>query len=184
MVNLKKNIINEALDNQEYIKIVEPILNSQIFDERKNWVHHEDVSLYEHLLMVSYLSYKICKKKKWDYKDAAIGGLLHDFYSRPWQEHTMEKVPFFKQHGFVHASEAKKNANIYFPDLMNSKVLNIIERHMFPLNIKPPKYKEGWVVTYVDKKVSMSILYNFKSLPKYLGLSRFANGFIKRKKRK
>ena len=159
------------------------ILNSNMIKERKNWVHHEDVSLYDHLVMVSYLSYKICKKRNWDYKAAAIGGLLHDFYSRPWQEHTLEKTLFFKQHGFVHAKEASLNANNYFPDLMNDKVSNIIERHMFPLNIKPPKYKEGWVVTYVDKKVSMNILFNVRSLPKYLGLSRFMHK-VKRNKRK
>ena len=55
---------------------------------------------------------------------------------------------------------------------MNKRVANIIERHMFPLNIIPPKYKEGWVVTYVDKKVSFGVVLNVKAIPKYLGLSR------------
>ena len=55
---------------------------------------------------------------------------------------------------------------------MNKRVANIIERHMFPLNIIPPRYKEGWVVTYVDKKVSVSVVLNDKAIPKYLGLSR------------
>ena len=47
---------------------------------------------------------------------------------------------------------------------------NIIERHMFTLNIKPPKYKEAWVVTMMDKKVSMKVFKNPKGLLKYIGI--------------
>ena len=82
------------------------------------------------------------------------------------------KIPFFKQHGFVHAHEAMENAYKFFPELMNERIANIIERHMFPLNIIPPKYKEGWVVTYADKRLSMDVVVNIKALPKYLGLAR------------
>jgi uncharacterized protein len=53
---------------------------------------------------------------------------------------------------------------------MNKRISNIILRHMFPLNIVPPRYIEGWVVTYVDKKVSMDVFVNIKAIPKYLGL--------------
>ena len=169
----KKDITKELAKDKEYLSIVAPILDSKEFLKRKNWIHHENCSLYEHCLVVSYLSYRICKKRNWNYKDAAIGGLLHDFYKEPWQEHLHEKVPFFKQHGFVHAYEAMENAYKFFPELMNERIANIIERHMFPLNIIPPKYKEGWVVTYADKRLSLDVVVNLKALPKYLGLSRF-----------
>ena len=169
----KKDITKEIVKDDEYLKIVDIILGSKEFQKRKNWIHHENCSLYEHCLAVSYLSYRICKKRKWNYKDAAIGGLLHDFYLSPWQDHMPEKVPFFIQHGFVHAHEAMENAYKFFPELMNDRVANIIERHMFPLNIIPPKYKEGWVVTYADKRLSMDVVVNIKALPKYLGLARF-----------
>lgn len=169
---MKKDITNEIKNDHEYLDIVSPILNSSEFKKRRKWIHHEDVFLYEHLLVVSYLSYKICKKYNLNYRDAAIGGLLHDFYYSPWQDNTLEKKKFFKQHGFVHAREAMYNAYRVYPRFMNKRIANIIERHMFPLNIIPPKYIEGWVVTYVDKKVSMNITINIKALPKYLGLSR------------
>lgn len=171
----KRDITCEILNDDEFLDIVVPILESKEFQKRKEWKHHENCSLYEHLLAVSYLSYKICKKKNWEYKDAAIGGLLHDFYFKPWQEHLGEKKPFFKQHGFVHAHEAVINSYKFFPDLMNERIENIIERHMFPLNIIPPKYKEGWVVTYADKRLSMDVVINVKAIPKYLGLTRFIN---------
>ena len=28
---------------------------------------------------------------------------------------------------------------------------DIIKRHMFPLNIRPPKYRESWIVCLADK---------------------------------
>lgn len=169
---MKKDITKRVLYDDEYFNIVSPILNSKEFKKRKEWIHHEDVSLYEHLIIVSYMSYVICKKHKLHYKDAAIGGILHDFYYEPWQDHIYEKKPFFKQHGFVHAKQALENSYKLFPDLMNKRIANIIERHMFPLNIIPPKYIEGWIVSYVDKKVSMNVALNVKAIPKYLGLSR------------
>lgn len=171
----KKDITKELLKDDEYLEIVSSILENKEFIKRKEWKHHENCSLYEHLLVVSYLSYKICKKRSLNYKDAAIGGILHDFYKEPWQEHLGEKKPFFKQHGFVHAKEAKDNAYKFFPELMNDRIANIIERHMWPLNIIPPKYKEGWVVTYADKKLSLDVVVNIKALPKYLGLARMVN---------
>ena len=169
---MKKDITDNILNDKEYLKIVSPILNSPEFKRRKKWMHHEGVSLYEHLLIVSYLSYKICKKYNFHYKDAASGGLLHDFYYRSWQDNLGDKKPFFKQHGFIHAKEAMYNSYKFFPKYMNKRICNIILRHMFPLNIIPPRYKEGWVVTYVDKKVSMEVFVNIKAIPKYLGLSR------------
>lgn len=184
MIILKKDITQELLDDEDYLTIVSPILYSKEFKKRKNWKHHENVSLYEHLLIVSFLSYKICKKRKWNYKDAAIGGLLHDFYPKSWQNNILEKKPFFKQHGFVHAREAMYNSYKYYPNLMNKRIANIIERHMFPLNIIPPKYKEGWIVTYVDKKVSMDVVLNIRAIPKYLGLSRHINNVKKKFLRK
>lgn len=181
---LKKDITKEVLNDDEYLEIVAPILESKEFSKRKQWVHHENCSLYEHCLVVSYLSYKICKKRNWNYRDAAIGGLLHDFYKEPWQDNLDKKVSFFKQHGFVHAHEAMDNAYKFFPEFMNGRIANIIERHMFPLNIKPPKYKDGWVVTYADKRLSLDVVVNIKAIPKYLGLARFVNKvkrFFKRK---
>ena len=75
-------------------------------------------------------------------------------------------------HGFVHAREALENSRNTFPDLMNKKVENIILRHMFPLNITLPKYKESWIVSLMDKKCSFKILGHPKCYLKYLGIRR------------
>ena len=153
----------------EYYNIVEKIINHPEFIRRKEFRHHGNRTVYDHCLAVSILSYRIAKRFKFDYRSAAIGGLLHDFYYHPWQE-KKDPRPFFKKHGFAHAGEALENSKIHFPELMNKRVEDIIIKHMFPLNIRPPRYKETWVITCVDKYVSMEIFKDIKNLPRYIGI--------------
>lgn len=174
---LNKKIEQYLKPENEYYEIVKDILENPEFQKRKNYTHHENCSVYEHCIAVSVLSYLWAKKWHLDYKSAAIGGLLHDFYDKPWQSNNhklikCKKTKFFKQHGFVHAKEAVKNAYKYFPQLMTPKIENIIKRHMFPLNIHPPKYKESWMITCVDKYVSADVLKTPKAWPKYIGLGK------------
>lgn len=144
------------VDRLEYYNIIYEILKNKEFQKRKYYKHHGNISVYDHSLAVSKLSYRIAKKLNLDYRSAAIGGLLHDFYKKPWQENT-EKQKLLQKHGFTHAKEAMINSHLYFPMLMSPKIDNIIERHMFPLNKIPPKYKESWVVTFADKYVSLEV---------------------------
>ena len=58
-----------------------------------------------------------------------------------------------------------ENAYKFFPDLVNDKVYSCIETHMFPLNVMPPKYPEGWVVTLMDKKLSANVIKEIKYIP-------------------
>ena len=55
---------------------------------------------------------------------------------------------------------------------MNEKSENIIKRHMFPLNIVPPQYKESWVVTMADKYVSLEVFKEPKKLLMYIGIKK------------
>ncbi len=174
---LDKKVGQYLKPKSEYYCIVKDILEHPEFIKRKDYVHHENCSVYEHCLSVSLLSYLWAKKWHWDYRSAAIGGLLHDFYDKPWQTKSHKsvdhpKTKFLKQHGFVHASQAVRNSYRFFPQLMNLKIENIIKRHMFPLNITPPRYKESWIVTFVDKYVSMDVLKTPKEWPKYLGIKK------------
>ena len=118
---------------KDYYMVVSKILNNKEFLKRKKYEHHGEITVYDHSLHVSKLAYKIAKKLHFKYKnDVAIGGLLHDFYYKPWQNNKKKK-PLFKKHGFVHAKEALENTKKYFPELLNDRISNIILRHMFPL---------------------------------------------------
>lgn len=156
--------------DQEYYQIIKEVLEHEEFQKRKEYQHHGNINVFDHSLKVSYLAYKLSKKISIiDSESVAIGGLLHDFYYEPWQI-KKEKKPFLKKHGFVHASEALQNSKNYFPNLMNKKIENIIERHMFPLNRIPPRYKEGWLIVLIDKWVSMEALTQPKFFKSMIGI--------------
>ena len=155
-------------DLKEWFEIVKPIIMHPEFEKRKEFLHHGTISVYDHVLNVSLLAYKKAKRKKIDYKSAAIAGILHDFYEKPWMEDA-EKKPFFKRHGFTHAANALENSKKYFGDYLNPVIEDAILRHMFPLNIKPPKYKIGWILTCSDKIVSLEC---FKEITFFRALSK------------
>lgn len=155
---------NGIADEIEFIQIIKEIIENEKYIERKNYKHHGNESVYDHCIEVAYYTYKLAKKLNIDYKSATIAAMLHDFYYNDWQKQPKIKQPLLKKHGFVHAHEALENSKKTFPNLMNKKVENSIERHMFPLNIIPPKYLEAWVVTISDKRASMKILKDYKIL--------------------
>lgn len=163
----------EALNNKEYMEIVENILENQEFIKRKEYKHHGEKSVYDHSIEVSYLAYKISKKLKLDYRDTAIGAMLHDFYYEDWHYLPKEKN-IFKKHGFTHAKQALENTKKCFPQYLTFKTQDIILRHMFPLNIVPPKYLESWIVSISDKIVSMDLVKN-KDMLISIGLKKRSN---------
>jgi len=162
-----QELLKKVDDN--YLFIVEEILYHEEFLRRKTYLHHEDRSVYTHSLMVSIKAYKVAKFLKLDKNKAAIGGLLHDFYYDDWQKNKIKK-PFFRQHGFIHPKEALENSKSFFPTLIDKKTGNIIIRHMFPLTLIPPFYIESWIVTIIDKYVSLEIFKSPQNLPKYIGI--------------
>lgn len=167
-LNRKENNMT-ALEKVEYYEIIYDVLKNDEFQKRKTYKHHDKITVYEHSLAVSKISYELAKKLNLDYRSAAIGGLLHDFYRNPWQNRKY-KHKFLESHGFTHARDALLNAHEHFPQLMNDKIDDIILRHMFPLNKIPPKYKESWIITIVDKYVSLESFKNPKFIPMLLGI--------------
>ena len=145
-------------DYKEWYKIVRPIITSSEYRKRKKFRHHGDTSVYDHCVKVSIASYRFAKKMHLDYKSAAIAGLLHDFYTTPWQEDT-EVKPFFQRHGFTHARVALENSRKFYGEYLNPKIENAILRHMFPLNIVPPRYSIGFVITVADKIKSLDFIF-------------------------
>lgn len=156
-------VLNPLFD--EWLLYVEDILLSDEFQKRKLFMHHHNLSVWDHSILVSFKSFLIAKYFNASARVCAIAGLLHDFYSQAWlysdelakiddgkylSEFNIKK-PLFKMHGFVHGNDAAENTKKYFPELANERILNTIKRHMFPLTPIPPKYKEGFIIICVDK---------------------------------
>lgn len=194
---MQKKYIDEKLDSnltsiincddfKEWYDIVSPILLSEEFQKRKLMKHHDE-SVWDHCIAVSFRAFRYSKKFKVNSRNCAIAGLMHDFYPHAWQySKSLEKLDksysyyflpntkkpkMFKQHGFIHAREARDNFRKFYGNLSNSHIENAILRHMFPLNIKPPTCKEGWIITLADKIVSIKNLPNIREWPKYIGIN-------------
>lgn len=163
----------------DWMLFVQDILLNDEFQKRKLFMHHHDMSVWDHSILVSFNSFLVGRYFNADLRVCAIAGLLHDFYSQAWlstpelerlengkyTKLMKEKKSFFKLHGFTHAKDASINYVKYFPELENKRITNAIKRHMFPLNIIPPRYKEGLIITTIDKWNSVHELPSIKVVP-------------------
>ena len=130
--------------DENYQTLVYNILNKEEFQKVKQERHH-GIDRYTHSLDVSYKTYKIAKALKLDYKAAARAGLLHDFFIKEDIEHI--SFPLLK-HPKIAADKSRKHFNV------SEMEYDLIETHMFPRTIKPPRHIEGWILIVVDTYVS------------------------------
>jgi len=135
----------------EYYETVRDILEHEEFRKLKDYFHHNS-SIYHHVHDVAYLSYRISKFLRLDYRSAARGALLHDFFLYDWRNHDVPDLPREKFHGLEHPKIAVANAKKYFS--LNDIEEDIIRKHMWPLTLVPPKYKESYIVSFADKYLS------------------------------
>ena len=149
----------------DWYYLVEDVLKSREFQKRKLFMHHHNLSVWDHSILVSFYAFVAASYFHADKRVCAIAGLLHDFYDQAWIDtpeireldggiHAKNldiKQKLFHKHGFTHAASAAKNYVKYFPELENKRITNAILRHMFPLTPIPPKYLEGYIITCVDK---------------------------------
>jgi uncharacterized protein len=136
-----------------YENIVKDIINHPKVQEMKDYRHHHKIDCLSHSIHVSRLSYKLAKRFGMDEVSVARGALLHDFYLYDWHIRNSHKG----LHGFNHAKEALKNAEMYFD--LNSLEKDIIKKHMWPLNLGFPSYRESYLVMFVDKYCSLVELF-------------------------
>lgn len=135
--------------------IVKDILNNEEFAKMADIKHHNTTRL-EHMMKVSYYSYKVAKTLGLKYREVARAGLLHDFYFERTVEYNKVKDKM-KLYTYLHPKEAVKNAKKYFD--INAIEEDIISSHMFPIDIKIPKYLESWIVSTTDKVVASYEFY-------------------------
>ena len=87
------------------------------------------------------------------------GALLHDFFMYDWHDPGNLRL----MHGFTHAKEALQNAQKEFE--LNDIERDVIKKHMFPLNIALPRYRETVLVSTADKiSAVLETMHNAKAL--------------------
>lgn len=115
------------------------------------YIQHGNTSVLLHSIAVAY--YCNCFSNKFRFipfhdEDMIRGALLHDYFLYDW--HIPDKTR--PLHGFYHPKAACRNAESEFN--LTDIERDIIKKHMFPLTITPPKYKESVLVCLVDKVCS------------------------------
>ncbi|HOT47389.1 MAG TPA: hypothetical protein PLM53_17385 [Spirochaetota bacterium] len=136
---------------KEFYDIINDIYKHEEFMKLKRFFHHNS-SIYAHARDVAYFTYRACKYLKLDYRSATRGALLHDFFLYDWRNHDEPDLHRDKYHGIEHPRIALSNAEKYFK--LNDIEKDIIVKHMWPLTLVPPKYKESYIVTFADKYLS------------------------------
>lgn len=113
----------------------------------KTQPQHYTVSCYQHSVAVAYVSVWLALHLHLcvDYRSLIRGALLHDYFLYNWRD----KAHPHRPHAFLHARVALENASRDFA--LNAVERDVILRHMFPLNITLPRYKESVLVTTADK---------------------------------
>lgn len=139
--------VTQCFIDRQYIACVTDILQHPKFQQMSQYTQHGTTTTLEHCMSVSYLSYKIARSYHLDYRSAARGALLHDLFLYDW--HSVVKDTGNHLHGLTHPKTALLNADKYFS--LNDKEKDIILKHMWPITIVPPKYAEGYIVSYIDK---------------------------------
>lgn len=132
--------MNHYID-EEFERIVSPILEIDEFNQTKFITHH-GITRYDHSMRVAYLSYKVSKALRLNYKEVTEAALLHDFFlNEVDHENRTERLR-------RHPEYAVNNASKYL-DLTEMQK-DIIKTHMFPVTFTPPKYLESWIVDFMD----------------------------------
>ncbi len=144
-VNSKLNNENAIVEDAEYRDCVSLLIENEKILSMDAFIQHSDITCLDHCIYVSYMSYRLCKKLRFDYCSAARGAMLHDFFLYDW--HKIK--PYEGLHGFHHSKIALRNANEHFE--LTDMEKDIIHKHMWPLTSKVPKYKESLIVLLVDK---------------------------------
>jgi len=123
------------------------ILNSKNMQLEKTFIQHGRLSTYNHSLFVAYMSLCIAGKLRIKINERSLvrGALLHDYFLYDWHIPSTEN----RRHAFDHPRRAWENASQDFELTECEK--DIILKHMFPLTLKLPKYRESYIVLLADK---------------------------------
>lgn len=155
----KSEILENKIDDKiEFFSILDSILSNETVQKMKDYRQHCDTSCYEHCLHVSYYSYLVCKKLRLDYVSAARAAMLHDLFLYDWRAKHRDQE-FCGLHAFMHPKIALRNSLHTF--FLNEKEKDIIVKHMWPVTLSLPKYKESYVVTFMDKYSAIRESYLF-----------------------
>lgn len=141
---------------REYLSHIQDLMDHDKVRSMSRYTQHGDTSCLEHSLQVSFTSFRMARRLGLDAAAAARGGLLHDFFLYDWHE---KKKDSGRQglHAFTHPKAALANARAHFP--LGKKEEDIIVKHMWPVTLALPRYRESYLVILADKWCAMTEVF-------------------------
>ena len=130
----------------EFFSYVRDIYDCPEWRSMDQYIQHADITRCQHIMSVAYTSFLTAKSGGANVSDTARGAMLHDLFYYDW--HTRGDGTH-RLHGYRHPGFALKNAGELFE--LTDVQKDIIHRHMWPLTVVPPRYRESYIVTYWDK---------------------------------
>lgn len=130
----------------EFDQLIKALLQEQRIQEMNNYIQHGSITCLKHSIAVAYYSLWLVRKAhiKCDEHALVRGALLHDYFLYDWHD----AEDWHKWHGFRHPKFALQNAKSDF--ILTKREEDIIRKHMWPLTIIPPRYREAWIVNGMD----------------------------------
>ncbi len=135
-------------------------------EEMAQYPQHGSTSRLLHSVAVAYFSYRMALflRVSCRMEEMVRGALLHDYFFYDAQDGD----PARKGHWRRHPSIALENAGRELE--LTDVERDVIEKHMFPLTLRPPRCREALLVTLADKACSVYEFFT-RSAP-YSGLRR------------
>ena len=146
-----EELIHKIYEDKEFINTISDIIKNVKVQEMKNYRQHYKTSCFDHCLVASYFCYKFCKKHNLDYISCSRAAMVHDLFLYDWRKRQNGRKGL---HAFTHPKTAYENANMLFN--LNQLEKDIILKHMWPVTPALPKFKESFVLTFVDKRCAIN----------------------------
>jgi len=138
--------------NEFYLHIND-LLEQESVQQLDDFIQHFCHSRLKHSMDVAYYSFFIAKVFGWDARSTARAGLLHDLFLYDRYNEDCDHKNHTKNHPIIALENARKITEL------NDIEANIIRRHMWLATLVPPRYKEGYIVTFVDKYCAAKELF-------------------------
>lgn len=158
----------------EFESIISDLVSNSTVQEMKNFKQHYNTNCFDHCKNVAYYSYLICKKYNLDYKAVARAGMLHDLFLYDWRKKQNGRKGL---HAYTHPKTALENAQKLFS--LTKKEQDIILKHMWPVTLSIPRYKESFIITFVDKYCAIQESFEaYKTKKKLQYIYRYSYVFL------
>lgn len=148
------NLLQKIYEDKDFIEIIDDIIKNDTVKKMRNFKQHYETSCFDHCLISSYYCYTLCKKLKLDYVSCSRAAMLHDLFLYDWRKKQDNRKGL---HAFTHPRTAYENSAKLFN--LNKKEKDIILKHMWPVTMPIPRYRESFILTFVDKYCAVNESY-------------------------